>query len=893
MSTPLPVAPEPDLRAPALEIPINVCGDDPRPGQLFTLGVPVPIGYMNNIHTPLGIACDGADATRVQTRVLGYWPDGSVKWLLVCFLSEQLGSKRSAVLRPLCHSHMAQQGNLPQIAVSPTTDGFSITSGEACIRLAKGERLLDQLKLSGERWLGESGCRLICYDKRGNRHVGRMDSLVVEEAGPYRVTFAFQGSLGRTGLRISVRESIHAGSNRVQMQVTIENPRRARHRGGLWDLGDPGSVLLQSLRLELQADKGLTGQLRWQEQPDGEVFSTPGKALEIYQESSGGKYWNSRNHVNRHGRIPFKLRGYRVYCEELQSDGDRASPILALRGDNRYMTCAIEEFWQKFPSALEVRGEHVMIYLWPEQFPDLFELQGGEHCTRTVWIDWGIDRGAAWKQLAGIYDSPSAVVAPAWIAASSAVPFFSVAPSLRPEAHAILASALDGEQSFFAKREAIDEYGWRNFGDCWADHEQTYAADPRPVISHYNNQYDLLHGLLVQYLQTDDIRWWRLADPLARHVMDVDIYHTDRDKSGYSGGLFWHTNHYRDAGRSTHRTHSVDMRGKALPGTGGGPANEHNYTSGLLLYHVLTGDERALGSVVGLADWAIKMDAGEQHLLGIASNHRTGLASCTTEPGYHGPGRGAGNTINALLDGWLATGQRQYVDKCDEILRRTIHPNDAIPQRDLLNAEPRWSYTVYLQVLLKMLEMTRDAPEWHETRDYARQSVLHYAGWMLTHERAYLDSPAALEYPTETWAAQDLRKGNVLLGAARITTGSAAESLRERGHELLDKAWKSLQSFPTHIYTRPLALVLQQVYQESFLSNDRSEACHQKQDCEYQPQFFNSHPPFVPLKTLLKAELCRPAGLLRVSLHCLRPRGWYNALRRTWIAEIARRLLYE
>ena len=37
---------------------------------------------------------------------------------------------------------------------------------------------------------------------------------------------------------------------------------------------------------------------------------------------------------------------------------------------------------------------------------------------------------------------------------------------------------------------------------------------------------------------------------LARHVVDIDIYHTTNDKSAYNHGLFWHTEHYVDAGCS-------------------------------------------------------------------------------------------------------------------------------------------------------------------------------------------------------------------------------------------------------------------------------------------------------------------------------------------------------
>ena len=42
---------------------------------------------------------------------------------------------------------------------------------------------------------------------------------------------------------------------------------------------------------------------------------------------------------------------------------------------------------------------------------------------------------------------------------------------------------------------------------------------------------------------------------LALHVRDIDVYHTDGDKSAYNHGLFWHTWHYVDVGTSNHRAH--------------------------------------------------------------------------------------------------------------------------------------------------------------------------------------------------------------------------------------------------------------------------------------------------------------------------------------------------
>ncbi|MGH8589281.1 MAG: hypothetical protein ACREXX_08070 [Gammaproteobacteria bacterium] len=64
-----------------------------------------------------------------------------------------------------------------------------------------------------------------------------------------------------------------------------------------------------------------------------------------------------------------------------------------------------------------------------------------------------------------------------------------------------------------SRREIIDEFGWRNFGEIWVDHETT-------SVSHHNNQYDFLYGTLLQYWRTGDPRWRALSDPPGRHVAD-------------------------------------------------------------------------------------------------------------------------------------------------------------------------------------------------------------------------------------------------------------------------------------------------------------------------------------------------------------------------------------
>src|SRR5437667_274570 len=83
----------------------------------------------------------------------------------------------------------------------------------------------------------------------------------------------------------------------------------------------------------------------------------------------------------------------------------------------------------------------------------------------------------------------------------------------------------------------------------------------------------------------------------------------------------------------------------------------------------------------------------------------TGLASRTGGDLFHGPGRGGGNSINALLDAWLLGAGRAYLDKAEELIRRCVHPADDLAALDLGNPEERWSYTVFLSVLARYLDL--------------------------------------------------------------------------------------------------------------------------------------------------------------------------------------------
>ncbi|HEY1186044.1 MAG TPA: hypothetical protein VGE74_00245 [Gemmata sp.] len=491
-------------------------------------------------------------------------------------------------------------------------------------------------------------------------------------------------------------------------------------------------------------------------------------------------------------------------------------------------------FWQNFPIAIEafndytnnLLGPHdfLTLSLLPKQFGDVHELQGGEQKTWTFAVAFGPD--AAPEALEWFRTPARAFAAPEWYCASGAVPYLTPrAADPNADYLKLVDSAIEGPERFDAKREKIDEYGWRHFGDIYGDHEAVYSTGPQPMVSHYNNQYDPIAGFAYQFLRSSNLAWLRHMEELAQHVIDIDIYHTTQDKSAYNGGLFWHTYHYADADTGTHRSYPralLQMKGmpgldpdspqakrsKGLYARGGGPADEHNYTTGLMLHHFLTGSAQSREAALGLARWVIDMDDGRKTVFRFLSRADTGHASQSRDSSYHGPGRGSGNSLAALIDGHRLSGDPAFLRKAEQLVRRCIHPADDLAARNLLDVENRWFYTIFLYSLGKFLDHKAARNELDHGYAYARASLLHYARWMAEHEVPTLSRPEVLEYPNETWAAQDMRKSEVFKFAAKHAAGAEKVRFLERSEFFFRDSVSRLLAFETRTLARPVVLLL-------------------------------------------------------------------------------------
>ena len=795
-----------------------------RMGEPVRVGIPIARGTVFE-HRDLALVDEGEAAHPVQVQVLARWQDGSIKWALLDFVAsveakataryELRTGIRAAVMAPSPHVMLRELPGTIEVDTGPSR---FVLNTHVCKPF---ERIIGQ----GGEILDGIGSRIVLMDDAGVEYQPRIQDIAVEAAGPLRVTLRMSGAFEvpkRAAFADFIaRLSFFAGRSLIELRFTLRNPRAARHEGGFWDLGDPGSVYLRDLSIQTPLAGEEPARVEWRTEPGEMPQQGRWSALEIYQDSSGGEHWRSENHVNRFGRVTTTFPGYRVVADgKVLRKGKRASPIVSIRRAGRSVSGAVFGFWQNFPKAIET-NEHVLsIRLFPPQYSDVHELQPGEQKTHTVFWEFGDDGsgGLDWIQVPLV---PRTKLA--WYVASKAISYLvprgdqDHGDEATIRADRLVDIAVSGDQTFCDRREIIDEYGWRHFGDLYGDHESVGRDGGVPRVSHYNNQYDVLYGATVQYTRTGDQRWFELMRDLANHVIDIDLYHTRADRPAFNSGMFWHTEHYSEAKTASHRAYSkANIGGRSPLLCGGGPSSEHNYTTGLLHYYFLTGNPAAGEAVCQLADWVITIDDGRKARFGLFDRRPTGLASITASRDYHGPGRGAGNSINAVLDAYVLTRERRYLAKAEELIRRCIHPCDDVQARGLMDIERRWSYTVFLQVLGKYLDLKVAEQETDRMYGYAVESLLHYARWVVEREVPYSQVLDKVEIPTETWPAQDIRKCNVLLFAAKYSTEPWRSMFLGKARFFFEACLRDLAAYETCTLTRPVVILMTNAFMHAY-----------------------------------------------------------------------------
>ena len=810
-----------------------------RNREPIKVGIPFQKGKVKQIDHLLLVESDFPQICNFEQTAV--WPDGSLKWALLDFFCslEDFETKKYEILYSTSPVIDSPKCNV----IEELTDCYSINTQIANFHISKEpNKLFHIVSINGVDLANEAKIKLILTDENNNNIPTRIRNIYrLDKKNLVSDVFVIEGDFDKPGVHNFIDFKIHitfyVETTLVKWNFEIHNKDAAQHPGGTWDLGDPGSVYFNEIKFEISFNEieeihyRTERERAWRYQKDT-------IDLKIYQESSGGKNWRGNNHKNRDNLIPMKIKGYQVYNQgKIIDNGIRATPYVHLANDNISCSCTINKFWQNFPKSFDIQNNSLSINIFPEEFPDIFELQGGEKKTHTFYLNFNDDFTALdWVE------APIVPQLSLWTYINSgAFPYIS-ADTTKSKLLDLILSGIEDENNFFVKREIVDEYGWRNFGDLYADHEAVGCKGDQPLVSHYNNQYDPIMGFATQYIVSGNPAWFELMDDLAKHVVDIDIYHTTHDRDEYNNGLFWHTDHYLDAHTCTHRTFSKEHNPESYLDyqKGGGPANEHCYTTGLLYHYYLTGTETSKQALLQLCEWMIKIHSEPTTLLGIINSflkkdlriirdrHNGKKYSIYKYP----LSRGTGNYINTLLDAYFLTNNRYYLGKVEHTIKNTIHPYDDICNRGLSDIEHSWSYTVLLQSLYRYLHTKEQLVESDDMYLYTRDSFNSYAKWMLDNEVFYLDKHEELEHPNLTWVAQEIRKSNIFFAYYFYSEHHNEQGLI-KANLFLDYCVSNIKKDENRTYTRILVLLMQNFGPDTFFCNNihkNNNLCFEKKD---------------------------------------------------------------
>lgn len=607
-----------------------------------TSGVPLAQGELKD-HQATALFDAAGQEVPLQTEALAVWPDGSIRWLLLDFQIDLAAKERKSLL--LRYGPEVKRAAVENpVRVTKQADG-TVVLEPGPVRLEYGSKQdapyffpQGQATLIEGTGAGKSDRRLTYNDimldcvhlSAGTRtdFKPQIEKIVVEQAGPVRACIRVSGPHVEKDKMFRYVARVHAWRAQPYIRVfyTLVNDRQDTLMA---DFDRLTVLFLNALPLGKEKEWCL---LDGKEVANGRLFQV------------------DESH----------------YLLDDKPAGRRACGWAAAGTKQGGMAIGLREFWQNWPKAIDAQPGLVKLELFPRLPAGLYDgkplaeesklyyyLRGGKYTlkvgaakTHEFWIRY-LDGKPDAEQLGAFFraaeDPLLATCEPAHASATKAAGDF---PPADPKKYAGYDAWLDRALVAHLKlRDRDREYGMLNFGDWYGERGVNWG----------NLEYDLAHGLFLQYLRTGDRRYFTRASEAARHHIDVDVVHAVNPhlKNPWGRppavGDVWlhcvgHTGGYYDkAALPVENTYQM----------GHSTNFGHVWVSGDLDYYHLTGDRRAREVALQVAD--------------------TMAAQMPTAYGDHI--RAVGWPMILVLDAYQSTGERKYLEaaaKNWEVLKKNI-----------------------------------------------------------------------------------------------------------------------------------------------------------------------------------------------------------------------------
>src|SRR6266851_192482 len=251
---------------PGVDIWIKAKDPAIRHREPVTCGIPWPKGMLHEPYS-LVLRDQNANEIPVQARTLDRWPDGSVRWVLLDWQATVNGDARLRLEISDYLPAMPTAGSLRVQRENVTIKGRTfhklthIRTGMGVCHINNGFLItFDTTPDSGPGRSYSIELRLrVEFDRKtliGNELRPLVNQIQAKENGLIRSSVLVAGQLiGGYFKHLPVFQAqvvFFSRSPCVRIFFTICNPKRAKHTGGIWCLGDKGSAFVRDASFTIE-----------------------------------------------------------------------------------------------------------------------------------------------------------------------------------------------------------------------------------------------------------------------------------------------------------------------------------------------------------------------------------------------------------------------------------------------------------------------------------------------------------------------------------------------------------------------------------------------------------------------------------------------------------------
>lgn len=532
----------------------------------------------------------------VQSRVMAWWPDGSIKWSAHTADSDKMGERAELLPYTVKEREEETQQTEKGIRIEKRDDCYQVDTGIISIEIPRGESLPAKELARGlylkKQLLAESIYPTFCLERRFEKtsdadkekkmvsevqeYQGEILSVNMEETGKCQTVFCFRGNhiIGESAkMPFVIRLYLCYGSRELKFVHTflydgIEKqdflkgmglryvmPMNGRLYNRHIQFGTDGKMFHEQAILLCSNKPSLSPEIFTGQQEGKNIIcdvnsdiERAAEALPVWQ-----RYTICQDSAYHYA---IKKRTGEEYCSLVCRQGHRSSGIMAVSDEQGAIVSGIRDFWQKYPSGLEVNGlgkdtcyntiwfhspeaesfdfRHYDGRSYPESCYEGFKEVGASAYGIGVTSECRLlccEKIPAQSELEAfgkrLQKPPVYVADPEYYHQKRAFGYWSFVHK-DTEAIRWLEAQLDKAFCFYQEEiEARDWYGLFDYGDVMHTYDNVRHCWKYDVggFAWQNTELVPTYWLWLYFLRTGREDVFTMAEAMSRHCSEVDVYH--------------------------------------------------------------------------------------------------------------------------------------------------------------------------------------------------------------------------------------------------------------------------------------------------------------------------------------------------------------------------------